>query len=88
MPPERIRPPEFQTVNIWSFGLPALAEFQAKAHAKGMPKPGRDDAATAALWVAAQLPAEVCKAVVEAYIAAEKEHHDAIVAGLTALFRR
>ena len=75
-------------MNIWDFARPALAEFRTKAHAKGMPKPGRDDVASAAVWACARLPAEVCKAMVEAYIAAEKEHHDEISAALEALFGR
>jgi hypothetical protein len=88
MPRERLRPPDLQTVDIWGFALPALAEFATKAHAKGMPKPSRDDVASAAVWVCAQLPAEVCKAMVESYIAAEKEYHDEISRALEALFGR
>jgi hypothetical protein len=88
MPREQGRPPGLQTVNIWTFASPALSAMQEKAHAKGMPRPSRDDVASAAVWLAAQLPAEVCKAAVEAYVAAEKEAHEAVAAGLEALFRR
>jgi hypothetical protein len=85
---ERVRPPEgFVTVNIWQFARPALAAIQENAHAKGMPRPSRDDTASAMVWVAAQLPPEVCKAMVEAYISAEKDAHDAIAESLEALFR-
>lgn len=88
MPRERTRPPDYETVNLWAFALPALAEFQTKAHAKGMPRPSRDDVASASVWAIAQLPPEVCKAMVEAYISAEKDHHDQIVAALDSFFRR
>jgi len=47
----------------------------------------RDDAASAAIWAAASLPPEVCKAIVEAYIAEEKKLHDGVGAGLEAFFR-
>jgi hypothetical protein len=84
---ERIRPPSYETVNLWGFALPGLSEFRTKTHVAGM-LVGRDDAASAAIWVAAQLPPEVCKAMVESYIAAEKKTHDAIIEGLTAFFGR
>ena len=87
MPRERTRPPAFETVNIWAFAQASLGEVQESAHAKGMPRPIRDDVASAAVWAMAQLPAEVCKAMIEAYIAAEKDAHDAICRGLEALFR-
>jgi hypothetical protein len=83
----RVRPDSHQTVNLWAFALPALEIFQEKAHAKGMPQPSRDDVASAAVWVAAQLPPEVCKSMIEAYIAAEKDAHEAVIAGLESLFR-
>jgi hypothetical protein len=85
---ESVRPPGFQTANIWGFALPALTDVIDNAHAKGMPRPTRDDAASAAVWVLAQLPPEVCKAFIEAYIAAEKEAHEAVAAALEAFFRR
>lgn len=84
---DRVRPPGLETVNLWAFALPGLAVIQDKAHAAGMPKPSRDDTASAMVWVAASLPPEVCKAMIEAYISAEKNAHDAIAAGLESLFR-
>jgi hypothetical protein len=83
------RPPGgFVTVNIYQFAQPALAALQGTIHAKGMPRPSRDDVASAMVWVAAQLPPEVSKAMVEAYISAEKDAHDAVASALTAFFRR
>ena len=84
---QRVRPDDYQTVNIWSFCAEALVACQVKTHAKGMPLPSRDDVASAAVWVMAQLPGEVSKAMIEAYIAAEKEFHDSICAALEAFFR-
>lgn len=85
---ERSRPPGFETVNLWAFALPALTEVQENVHAKGMPRPTRDDVASAMVWVAAQQPPEVSKAVVEAYISAERDAHEAVARGLEAFFRR
>jgi hypothetical protein len=83
----RERPPGHETVNLWSFALPALAEIQEKAQAKGMPKPSRDNVASAMVWTAASLPPEVCKAMIEAYIAAERDAHDEIAKALEVFFR-
>jgi len=84
---ERLRPPPLGTVDVYEFAAPQVVEFQEKVHAKGMPKPSRDDVMNAAVWSCSSLPAEVCKAMVEAYIAAEKRHHDQLTAALEAFFR-
>jgi hypothetical protein len=88
MPREKARPQGGETVNIWLFALPALAQIQEKSHAKGMPRPSRDDAASAAVWAMALMPPEVCKATIEAFIAAEREAHSALAEALGAFFRR
>ena len=87
MPRESGRPPGHETVNIWTFAHPALADLQEKAHAAGMPRPTRDDVASATVWVASQLPPAVCKAMIESFIAAEKQAHEGVAVALEALFR-
>jgi len=60
----------FVTVDIYAFARPSLAVLQEKAHAEGMPDVTRDVAASAVVWTAAQLPAGVVKAMIEAYVVA------------------
>ena len=46
----------------------------------------RDDAASAAVWIAAQLPPKVCKAMVEEYNAAERREHERACNALEVVF--
>jgi hypothetical protein len=57
----------FTTVDIYAFARPSLAVLQDKAHAEGMPEATQNVAASAVVWTAAQLPALVVKAMIEAY---------------------
>lgn len=70
--PRSTRSGGFNTVRLWEFAVRELPDLQDALLALGMQKAGRDDLASAFVWLAQRLPAPVVKSVVETYLAEER----------------
>lgn len=73
--PRAPRSGDFKTARLWEFAARELPELQDALFALGMQKAGRDDLTSALVWIAQRLPPPVVKAIVEAYLAAERADH-------------
>lgn len=70
--PRSPRAGDFQTARLWEFATRELPDLQDALLALGMQKAGKDDLASALIWLAQRLPPEMVKSLVEAYLAEER----------------
>lgn len=70
--PRNLRSGKHQTARLWEFATRELLELHDALLALGMQKAGKDDLASALVWLAQRLPPEMVKSLIEAYLAEER----------------